>query len=143
LNQLCKNEEVPQDAHLEVVDVSAPWDNGSLKVQTLTGKTFDISDVSSDSLIYEVKRKIQGSQGIPPDQQRLVYQGAQQPNNRRLGQGRILNGSHLNLVLRLRASPEYVEPTLVACSKCPLKHLGDDDQDCKCGEPSDTRKVVE
>ena len=70
-------------------------------VKTLTGKSIPLN-VQASLTLGKLKKKVQDAEGIPVDQQRLMFGGEQMEDGHTLSDYNIQKGSVIHLVLRLR-----------------------------------------
>ncbi|XP_066914323.1 uncharacterized protein [Clytia hemisphaerica] len=71
-------------------------------IKTLTGKTIILEGLNFHNTVDDLKLKVQDKEGIPPDQQRLIFSGQQLKDEHPLGFYMLKNNDVLHLVLRLR-----------------------------------------
>ena len=101
-----------------------------LLIKTLTGKALTLHDVHPCDTIDAIKAMIQDEEGIPPDQQRLIFAGMQLEDGRTLADYDVQDKNTLHLVLRLRGGMHHVSSTGIirkkVCAKkvCAKKRRG-------------------
>lgn len=78
-------------------------------VRTLTGRVVNI-EITMESTVRDLKRRYHDLEGIPVDQQRLLFSGVQLEDNRTLSSYNIESGGNIFSVLRLRKPVIYILP---------------------------------
>jgi large subunit ribosomal protein L40e len=78
-----------------------------ISIRTLTGKNITIQVEASDTIL-QVKNKLQQKEGIPPDQQQLVFSGRSLEDDDTLQEQSITEGATIILALRLRKPVIYL-----------------------------------
>ena len=103
-------------------------------IHTLTGKKLKLT-LDRHCSVTHVKSLIQDQEGIPPDQQRLVFEGKQMEQGCRLSDYDVVSGSTIHLVLRLCGGmymyfsgrngsfSAVAPPPLAKCPCAPTLHL--------------------
>uniref|UniRef100_A0A3B3IPE6 Ubiquitin-like protein NEDD8 n=1 Tax=Oryzias latipes TaxID=8090 RepID=A0A3B3IPE6_ORYLA len=76
---------------------------------TLTGKEIEI-DIEPTDKVERIKERVEEKEGIPPQQQRLIYSGKQMNDEKTAADYKIQGGSVLHLVLALRGGCVFHEP---------------------------------
>ncbi|AQZ12144.1 RUB1 (YDR139C) [Zygosaccharomyces parabailii] len=72
-----------------------------IKVKTLTGKEIAV-ELNEEDPIYRIKELLEEKEGIPPSQQRLIFQGKQIDDQQTVSSAKLVDGMQLHLVLTLR-----------------------------------------
>ena len=75
---------------------------GQIFIKTLTGKTIAMSDITTGTLIIDIKRFLEGKEGIPTTNQRLKYDGKKVKDYHTVGYYNIQRESELHMTGRLR-----------------------------------------
>ncbi|KAG2539658.1 NEDD8-like [Panicum virgatum] len=72
-----------------------------IKVKMLTGREIDV-DVEPTDPVGRIKERVEEQEGIPPEQQRLIFGGKQLADGKTVRESNVTAGSIIHLVLAVR-----------------------------------------
>ena len=72
-----------------------------IKAKTLTGREIDV-EVEPTDRVGRIKERVEEQEGIPPEQQRLIFGGKQLADGKTVRESNVTAGSVIHLVLALR-----------------------------------------
>jgi len=75
--------------------------NDSYAIKTLTGRVIVVGNLDSTNTIFTIKEKIFQQEGIPPPQQRLLYDGAELKDRTLIGEYNIPYKSTIHMLLKI------------------------------------------
>ena len=73
-----------------------------IKVVTLTGREIEVENIKPTDTVYQIKKKIEVLQGIPPPHQRYIACGKLLEDCQTVGDLSLREGSKIHLVLPMR-----------------------------------------
>eukprot|EP01006_Ploeotia_vitrea_P035889 TRINITY_DN65948_c6_g11_i1.p1 TRINITY_DN65948_c6_g11~~TRINITY_DN65948_c6_g11_i1.p1 ORF type:complete len:316 (-),score=179.69 TRINITY_DN65948_c6_g11_i1:1253-2200(-) len=118
-NSSSSSSAVKHDGGGGAVDVENGGVHTDVVLKTLTGQQIKVTLPGSPAtiLVQQVKAKLNAQRGIPPDFQRLIFQGKELVDGNTLASYRIESGMIVHLVLRQKTQPaQPVQPVVAGAA---------------------------